>query len=150
MPNIVLTDEELQEVDRLLTEFDPERHPETVPLLKIVNDDIRQILCTWVRESQRTALDLGLALRAVVDSAKGSGLSSQTAGQTKPETTIADGWLFLLNAAHEVHPLAPEASKIINLFEDDAWLKFMELVTAPASNFSRIDSLYESPAEATA
>jgi hypothetical protein len=80
MPNVILTDEELQEVDQLLTEFDPERHPQTAPHLQALSDEDRKIVCTYVREVQRSILDLGIATRAV-------SIERKPQDSSHPETT---------------------------------------------------------------
>jgi hypothetical protein len=150
MPNIVLTDEELQEVDRLLTEFDPESHPETASTLKILSEDARVTLVTWVRESQRTALDLAIPMRALTDSAESTGLMAHTRAITRPGDNIEDGWMALVNGAYESHPLAEKAGAILNSLDEDAYLRFTNVCFKPADDFSRVEELYESPAKASA
>jgi hypothetical protein len=100
MPNIILTDEELQEIDRLLAEFDPERHPETAPLLKRLSDETRATLVTWVREAQRSALEVAIPMRGVLERAEAGGVAP---AQRESRTTMADGWINLLTTFDEIH-----------------------------------------------
>jgi hypothetical protein len=53
MPNIILTDDELQEIDQLLARFDPEINPQTALFLEQLTSEAQTVLCTWVREAQR-------------------------------------------------------------------------------------------------
>jgi hypothetical protein len=145
MPNIILTDEELQEVDRLLAEYDPERHADTALPLGILGADMREVLCTWTRESQRTALDIALPMRAAMEAA----LSVSGPRSIEFDMNIDDGWASILRTAYETHPLFERAGHILRLMEQDTYLAFGDLITAPARKFSRVDDLYESAAETT-
>jgi hypothetical protein len=141
MPNIILTDEELQEVDALLAEFDPERYPDTARLLEGLGDEDRQVLCTLVRESQRTALEIGLGMRAVVDKVETTGTKVKTL-ELDPLSSMEDGWMNVLTCIDEIHPLYDRAIEIMASISDTAWDPFSWACVAPTDKFSRLEDIY--------
>lgn len=141
MPNVILTDQELQEVDQRLAEFDPERHPETATLLAGLSDEDRQVVCTWVRESQRSALEIAIGMRAVVEKVEATGVNTKTLGHPAING-MEDGWMNLLTSADEIHPLYSRASGILDSISETAFDPFGWACVAPADKFSRLEDIY--------
>ncbi len=135
MPNIILTDEELQEVDRLLAEFDPEIHKETARLLEGLSDDDRKVVCAVVRETQRAAMEIAIGMRAVVEKVESTGVKAETL-ELEPRASMEDGWMDVLTCVEDIHPLHSRAMEIVG---DDVihWP-----CAAPALKFSRLEDIY--------
>ena len=142
MPSIILSDEERRQIDFLLIEHDPELHRSTAALLENLSDEDRQVLCTWVRESQRQSLEIAIPMRSLVDRAEAGGLKATT---NQGGATLEDGWITLLTTFDQIHALQPRANEIMEKLGDEAWEPFCDLCVQPANQFASVHELYESP-----
>lgn len=130
MAQLILSKEEQEQMSRLLTEHNPERHPSTAPILELLSPDARETIVNYISTAQFDTLNAATAVKFILDGVELNGWT-----ESKDLLHYLHDVLLSVNGAGD-NPYWSEYERVMHTLAHDSVGSIQEtlsnLITAPA------------------
>lgn len=155
MPTVTPTVDEQAQIDQLLKEFDPERHPKTAALMQILRDDYRDEIVGYMKKEMLRRVEFALAIKACLENLPPADLDDEITSRMVHElrSSLADAFIGALDSDLRSADMSPLFAEIHQLFRTGNWdgvvANLDDCISGPAHGLIKIDLIELGKAEAT-